>query len=88
MGYAQLPFRKNSVNGFSVTGNVTWVDQADATSDMLAYVNSVGNAILKVDNTTDVVSGQLRNSVSCIAHVYDTIMLPNRVGPDHQSEFL
>lgn len=44
-------------------GNVTWVSQTDAMSLGLAYVNTQGNVILKVDNTTNVTYGQERNSV-------------------------
>ncbi|KAK0207144.1 concanavalin A-like lectin/glucanase domain-containing protein [Desarmillaria ectypa] len=35
-------------------GNVTFVDQATASTNKLAYVNNAGNAILRVDNSTDV----------------------------------
>lgn len=49
-------------------GNVTFVDKSLATSDRLAYVNSAGNAILRVDNVTDVTLNEdrlaYRNSVS------------------------
>ncbi|KAI0674443.1 concanavalin A-like lectin/glucanase domain-containing protein [Trametes maxima] len=34
--------------------NVLWVDQATATQEKLAYVNQAGNAIIRVDNTTNV----------------------------------
>ncbi|KAI0635301.1 concanavalin A-like lectin/glucanase domain-containing protein [Trametes polyzona] len=34
--------------------NVFWVDQPTALNDKLAYVNQAGNAILRVDNTTNV----------------------------------
>ncbi|KAK0443985.1 concanavalin A-like lectin/glucanase domain-containing protein [Desarmillaria tabescens] len=35
-------------------GNVTFVDQTTASMNKLAYVNDAGNAILRVDNTTDI----------------------------------
>ncbi|KAK2465861.1 hypothetical protein APHAL10511_001502 [Amanita phalloides] len=35
-------------------GNVTYLDQADAFSQGLAYVNGAGHAIMKVDNTTTI----------------------------------
>ena len=47
-------------------GNVTYVDQATATSSQLTFVNGAGNAIIKVDNTTTILPSPLvnRNSVS------------------------
>ncbi|SJL02708.1 uncharacterized protein ARMOST_06043 [Armillaria ostoyae] len=46
-------------------GNVTFVDQATGSANKLAFVNDAGNAILKVDNSTDITSTQLvyRDSV-------------------------
>ncbi|KAJ6627720.1 concanavalin A-like lectin/glucanase domain-containing protein [Mycena sp. CBHHK59/15] len=46
-------------------GNVSYVDQANATNDHLAYVNANGNAIIKVDNTSTVEGTGIlyRNSV-------------------------
>ncbi|TFK74516.1 hypothetical protein BDN72DRAFT_813017 [Pluteus cervinus] len=46
-------------------GNVTYLDQPDAVSQRLTYVNSAGNAVVKVDNTTNVADGPLvyRNSI-------------------------
>ncbi|KDQ60269.1 glycoside hydrolase family 16 protein [Jaapia argillacea MUCL 33604] len=44
-------------------GNVSYLDASDAASQKLAYINDAGRAIIKVDNTTNVVSGNLRNSV-------------------------
>lgn len=35
-------------------GNVEWVDQPTALADNLAYINPAGNAILRVDNATNV----------------------------------
>ena len=45
-------------------GDVNYVSQANATADQLAYVNTAGNAIIKVDNTTSVPYNEKRNSVS------------------------
>ena len=45
-------------------GDVTYVSQANASASQLAYVNSAGNAIIKVDNTTFVPYNEKRNSVS------------------------
>jgi len=44
-------------------GNVLYANKSYATSQQLAYVNSQGHAIIKVDNTTNVATGQNRNSV-------------------------
>ena len=33
-------------------GAAWWVDEANATTDHLAYVNDAGKAIIRVDNTT------------------------------------
>jgi hypothetical protein len=44
-------------------GDVWWLDEADATSQHLAYINSANNAIIKVDNTTNVTMNQKRNTV-------------------------
>lgn len=37
-----------------LSGNVEWVDQPTALADNLAYINPAGNAILRVDNVTNV----------------------------------
>jgi hypothetical protein len=49
------------------SGNVTFVDQATATANKLTFVNSAGNAIIQVDNTTTILPAPVvnRNSVSC-----------------------
>ncbi|KAF8155738.1 concanavalin A-like lectin/glucanase domain-containing protein [Crassisporium funariophilum] len=44
-------------------GDVIWVDRDNATSKKLAYVNSAGNAIIKVDNTTNVPWNEKRDTV-------------------------
>ena len=44
-------------------GDVWWLDEADATSQHLAYINSANNAIIKVDNTSNVALNQKRNTV-------------------------
>ncbi|KIM56725.1 glycoside hydrolase family 16 protein [Scleroderma citrinum Foug A] len=44
-------------------GNVNWVSQEEAMSLNLAYVNSQGHVILKVDNTTNVTIGENRNAI-------------------------
>ncbi|KAF8552469.1 glycoside hydrolase family 16 protein [Imleria badia] len=43
--------------------NTTWVTQEVATSQNLAYLNAKNHIILKVDNVTNVTSGEMRNSV-------------------------
>jgi hypothetical protein len=45
----------------SYTGDVTYVNQTNATN--LAYINPIGHAIIKVDNTTFVPYNDKRNSV-------------------------
>lgn len=45
-------------------GDVNWVDQSDAVSQGLTYIDSNGHAIIKVDNTSNVVWNDKRNSVS------------------------
>jgi hypothetical protein len=56
-----------SVGAFS--GNVTYQDQANATSKGLTFVNGAGHAIVKVDNTTTLLPGPLvnRDSVSILS---------------------
>ncbi|KAE9387848.1 glycoside hydrolase family 16 protein [Gymnopus androsaceus JB14] len=44
-------------------GNVYWLDEPDAFSQSLAYVNGAGNAVIKVDDTHTVQNPQNRNSV-------------------------
>ncbi|KAK0230124.1 glycoside hydrolase family 16 protein [Armillaria fumosa] len=50
-------------------GNVTFVDQATGSSQKLAYVNDAGNAILRVDNSTDITGTGLvyRDSVKLLS---------------------
>ncbi|KAI0372081.1 hypothetical protein BV20DRAFT_941131 [Pilatotrama ljubarskyi] len=70
---------QNFFNGWDFYGswdnltlsNVWWVDQATATADNLAYVNQAGNAILRVDNTTNVPDAGAdtrRNTVRLTSH--------------------
>jgi len=56
-----------SVGAFS--GNVTYQDQANATSKGLTFVDGAGHAIVKVDNTTTLSPGPLvnRDSVSILS---------------------
>ena len=69
------------------SGNVTYVDQATATSSQLTFVNSAGNAIIKVDNTTTILPAPLvnRNSVSrcLIKYVFTIINVFCSLGPPH-----
>ncbi|KAK0243477.1 glycoside hydrolase family 16 protein [Armillaria nabsnona] len=50
-------------------GNVTFVDRATGSANKLAYVNDAGNAILRVDNSTDITATQLvyRDSVKLLS---------------------
>ncbi|KAI0354210.1 hypothetical protein OH77DRAFT_1405538 [Trametes cingulata] len=52
------------------SGDVIWVDQANATQSQLAYVNGAGHAIIKVDNTTFVPYNYKRNSVRITTQEY------------------
>lgn len=45
------------------SGDVNFVSAQDAYSMKLTYVNNVGNAIIKVDNTSNVPDQDKRNSV-------------------------
>ena len=47
-------------------GDVIWVDRQTAFSQGLVYNNAAGNAIIKVDNTTNVPWNDKRNSVSTL----------------------
>jgi hypothetical protein len=69
-GLDNLTLGKSLVSGHLVPythtvakGNATWVSKSEAMNQSLAYVNSEGHVIIKVDNTTNVPSGQNRNSV-------------------------
>jgi hypothetical protein len=44
-------------------GDVWWLDEADAMSQHLAYINNANNAIIKVDNTSNVALNEKRNTV-------------------------
>ncbi|KII86313.1 glycoside hydrolase family 16 protein [Plicaturopsis crispa FD-325 SS-3] len=44
-------------------GDVNFLDHDDATSQRLAYTNDAGNAIIKVDNTSNVAFNNKRNSI-------------------------
>lgn len=68
-------------------GDVWWLDRDDAYKTNLAYINAAGNAILKVDDTSTVATGQKRNSVSaarfaCPPHS------PAPPGPDNLTRHL
>lgn len=48
-------------------GDVIWVDRDSATNKRLAYINGEGNAVLKVDNFTDTIYNEKRDSVSLVS---------------------
>ena len=50
-------------------GDVWWLNEEDAFSQNLAFVNQAGNAILKVDNTSNVLWNDKRNTVSYLDYV-------------------
>ena len=45
------------------SGDVWWLDRVNATQQQLAYVNTDGNAIIKVDDTSVVPYNEKRNSI-------------------------
>ena len=49
---------------FGIAGDAWYLDQQSASQQQLAYVNAQGNAIIKVDNSTNLAFGEKRNSVS------------------------
>ncbi|KAF8311443.1 hypothetical protein DL93DRAFT_2043787, partial [Clavulina sp. PMI_390] len=49
--------------GDPTNGNVEYVSKSTATSDKLAYIQSDGTVVLKVDNTSTLAAGANRNSV-------------------------
>lgn len=71
-------------------GDVIWVDQANATTSKLVYVNDAGNAIIKVDNTTNVPYNEKRDTVCfaiccCFPALYERCTYTcARAGTDHQ----
>jgi len=50
-------------------GDVWWLDETDAMSQGLAYINGANNAIIKIDNASNVVMNDKRNSVRLVAFV-------------------
>lgn len=69
------------------TGDVNWLDRVNATNKRLAFVNSAGNAILKVDNVTDIVYLDKRDSV-VLPRSYRLELYFDRcfIGSNHHSE--
>ena len=62
-----LCWKKLDIRGLTrreCPGDTVWVNQSLATTDHLAFVNSAGNAIIKVDNTSFVPYNDKRDSVS------------------------
>ncbi len=55
--------RTFNLNEIHAAGDVTYVDQANATASKLAFVNDAGHAIIKVDDTSFVPYNEKRNSV-------------------------
>jgi hypothetical protein len=53
-------------------GDVWWLDEADAFSQGLAYVNEANRAVIKVDNTSNVSFNQKRNSVGFTPLVFSS----------------
>ena len=55
--------RSLNSTGTEMQGDVIWVNQSLATTDRLAYVDSNGKVIIKVDNTTNVLYNDKRDTV-------------------------
>ncbi|KAJ3475280.1 hypothetical protein NLI96_g11942 [Meripilus lineatus] len=79
-GWTFYDFYDNTTNG-----DVNYVSQANATAMKLAYVNDAGNAIIKVDNITNVPYPEKRDSVRITTNdfynlgsiwVFDALHLP------------
>lgn len=51
---------------FSGLGDVWWLGRQDAVAQGLIYVNNAGNAILKVDDVSNVAPNQKRNTVCAL----------------------
>ncbi|KAF7974858.1 hypothetical protein HWV62_11101 [Athelia sp. TMB] len=64
--YGNLPrlvFLARNSRTHTDAGDVWWLNETQATSQGLAYINSANNAIIKVDNTSNVAFNQKRNTV-------------------------
>lgn len=68
-----------------ITGDVWWLDKANATAQGLTYVNDDGNAVIKVDDTSYVPFNEKRNAVRITSKdsynygsllIFDVIHLP------------
>lgn len=64
------------------TGDVWWLNQTEATAEHLAYVNDAGHAIIRVDNTTNVLPNDKRNTVSAFLVNY-LLVTHNKSGPHY-----
>jgi hypothetical protein len=71
-------------------GDAIWVNQSLATSDNLAYVDSNGKAIIRVDNVTNVLYNDKRNTVSSISAVNKEIidLKSPSLGSNHDPGFV
>lgn len=66
-------------------GDAIWVNQSVATNDRLAYVDSNGKAILRVDNSTNVPWNEKRNTVGSTNSLNQEIFhLRSTLGPNHE----
>jgi hypothetical protein len=62
--------KQSCFNLILLSGDVVWLSEVDAFSQGLAYVNSAGNAVFKVDNQHGVIFNQKRNSVGVNNYKY------------------
>jgi len=63
-----------------LAGNVTFLDQPNAVQKGLTYINGAGNAVVKVDNTTNIEPAPLihRDSVSTVNYSAPHVLMPHR----------
>ena len=77
--------RSLNSTGTETQGDVIWVNQSLATTDRLAYVDSNGKVILKVDNTTNVPYNYKRDAVRLTDDVKKLRFMFSRSGSPPQT---
>lgn len=64
-----------------------WLNETQATSQGLAYINSANNAIIKVDNTSNVAFNQKRNTVCAVSFLSAPLTEPFQVRITSQATY-